>query len=193
MEAAVEKGTWQVQEVKSRLSHVLENAQKFGPQIITKHGKKVAVILSYEDYTRHRRAHSSLVDFFAGSPSRESTWTISDKRILQGKWCCEILAGHLRTFELLKAVPAPPVVDWIAAQEEVDLCISVLTLGEIHKGAQKVSDPTRRMKIRRWLEKDLTERFYGRILPIDIQVARVWGTVQAMAEANGRPLPAIDG
>ncbi|MBZ4660800.1 MAG: type toxin-antitoxin system prevent-host-death family antitoxin [Desulfacinum sp.] len=68
MEAAVEKGTWQVQEVKSRLSHVLENARKFGPQIITKHGKKVAVILSYEDYTRHRRAHSSLVDFFAGSP-----------------------------------------------------------------------------------------------------------------------------
>jgi predicted nucleic acid-binding protein len=49
------------------------------------------------------------------------------------------------------------------------------------------------MKIRRWLEKDLAERFYGRILPIDIQVARVWGTVQAKAEANGRPMPAIDG
>ncbi|MBC7356927.1 MAG: type II toxin-antitoxin system VapC family toxin [Desulfacinum sp.] len=95
--------------------------------------------------------------------------------------------------ELLRAVPAQPVVDWIAAQEEVDLCISVLTVGEIHKGAEKVSDPARRMKIRRWLERDLAERFYGRILPIDIQVARVWGTVQAKAEANGRPMPAIDG
>lgn len=42
--------TWQVQEAKIRLSELIELAYKEGPQIITRHGAKRAVVLSIEYY-----------------------------------------------------------------------------------------------------------------------------------------------
>jgi antitoxin Phd len=41
---------WQVQEAKTRLSEVIEEANHNGPQIITRHGSERAVILSIADY-----------------------------------------------------------------------------------------------------------------------------------------------
>ena len=41
---------WQVQEAKSRLSEVIEDAARKGPQIITRHGAEMAVLLSIADY-----------------------------------------------------------------------------------------------------------------------------------------------
>lgn len=41
---------WQVQEAKTRLSEVIEEAISKGPQIITRHSKERAVILSIEEY-----------------------------------------------------------------------------------------------------------------------------------------------
>lgn len=40
--------TWQLQEAKSKFSKVVENVVHDGPQIITKHGAEVAVVLSVE-------------------------------------------------------------------------------------------------------------------------------------------------
>lgn len=42
--------TWQVQEVKTRLSEVIERARTEGPQTITRHGAERAVVLSIEAY-----------------------------------------------------------------------------------------------------------------------------------------------
>jgi antitoxin Phd len=47
---------WQVQEAKTRLSEVIEEASRSGPQIITRHGAERAVILSIADY-RSLTAH----------------------------------------------------------------------------------------------------------------------------------------
>lgn len=44
--------TWQIQEVKARLSAVLLSAEREGPQEITHHGRSVAVLLSRADYDR---------------------------------------------------------------------------------------------------------------------------------------------
>ena len=41
---------WQVQEAKTRLSEMIEEAQSKGPQIITRHGAERAVVLSIGDY-----------------------------------------------------------------------------------------------------------------------------------------------
>jgi len=60
---------WQVQEAKSRLSAVIDAAQKRGPQSITRHGARVAVLLSARDYDRlAKRPKQSLVEFLAASP-----------------------------------------------------------------------------------------------------------------------------
>ena len=59
---------WQLQEAKNKLSEVVEKALSKGPQEITRHGRKTAVILSFQDYQRMRKRKGSLVDFFRNSP-----------------------------------------------------------------------------------------------------------------------------
>jgi antitoxin Phd len=41
---------WQVQEAKTKLSELIEDANTKGPQIITRHGTERAVILSIAEY-----------------------------------------------------------------------------------------------------------------------------------------------
>ena len=60
--------TWQVQEAKNKLSRVIDNAINSGPQIITRRGVEVVIVLSYEEYQRMTAARQSLSDFFRESP-----------------------------------------------------------------------------------------------------------------------------
>ena len=67
--------------------------------------------------------------------------------------------------------------------------ISVLTLGELWKGAALLPEGRKRRQILLWLQRDIRQRFEGRILPVDETVSLAWGQLLAGA---GRPLPAID-
>lgn len=82
------------------------------------------------------------------------------------------------------------VVTWIQARPRQSLYLSVLSLGEIRKGIEGVTDAAFRQTLTDWLEVELPNYFVGRLLGIDAQVADRWGQVQARA---GRTLPAIDG
>ena len=63
--------TWQLQEAKNKLSRVVENAVNSGPQIITKHGVEVAIVLSYTDYQKIVASRGKLSAFFPGvAPGR---------------------------------------------------------------------------------------------------------------------------
>jgi prevent-host-death family protein len=44
--------TWQLQKAKQHLSEVLDRAIEEGPQVVTRHGREVAVILGIEEYRR---------------------------------------------------------------------------------------------------------------------------------------------
>jgi prevent-host-death family protein len=59
---------WQLQEAKSKLSELVNKALQEGPQIITRHGDEVAVVMSYEDFNRLRKPETSLVEFLRSSP-----------------------------------------------------------------------------------------------------------------------------
>jgi predicted nucleic acid-binding protein len=95
--------------------------------------------------------------------------------------------------ELVRSKPEARVVDWMRAAEESLLYLSVLTLGEIRKGAAILPQSKRRTYLESWLERDLQVRFSGRILAIDKAVADRWGLLAAEAQGRGRPLSAIDG
>ncbi|THF57619.1 type II toxin-antitoxin system VapC family toxin [Pseudothauera rhizosphaerae] len=82
------------------------------------------------------------------------------------------------------------VVAWMQARPRQSLYLSVLSLGEIRKGIEGVTDPASRQTLTDWLEVELPNYFVGRLLGIDEQVADRWGRVQASAS---RTLPAIDG
>jgi len=91
--------------------------------------------------------------------------------------------------ELIKPAPDKQVLGWFSAVSDRDICISVLTIGEIRRGLNKIESESKREKIRFWLEHELTTWFGERILPIDQDVANKWGVIQAKAT---RTLPAID-
>ncbi|MEO7029015.1 MAG: type II toxin-antitoxin system Phd/YefM family antitoxin [Acidobacteriaceae bacterium] len=63
---------WQLQDAKTRLSALIEDANTKGPQIITRHGAERAVVISIEDY-RERYAPEpkpslNLIEFLIKGP-----------------------------------------------------------------------------------------------------------------------------
>ncbi len=95
--------------------------------------------------------------------------------------------------EVIKPRADKNVISWIQNQDEESLYLSVLTFGEIEKGIEKLADEARKRKLQLWVEEDLKKRFEGRIVPINIDIAVKWGTIQGNAEMLGKPMPAIDG
>ncbi|MEW5747157.1 MAG: type II toxin-antitoxin system VapC family toxin [Nitrospirota bacterium] len=81
------------------------------------------------------------------------------------------------------------VIGWLEQVPPEALFVSVLTLGEIRKGVERLADKNRRERLRLWLEHELPAWFDGRVLPVDLAVADRWGRL--LAEA-GRPVPTID-
>ena len=64
----MENTVWQLQEAKNKFSEVVDRALTLGPQEITRHGKKTAVVLSMDDFNKMSGNKESLVDFFQNSP-----------------------------------------------------------------------------------------------------------------------------
>jgi prevent-host-death family protein len=51
---------WQVQEAKQRFSELLRAARSDGPQVVTRHGEEIAVVI---DITEWHRMRGSSIDF----------------------------------------------------------------------------------------------------------------------------------
>ena len=60
--------SWQLQEAKNKFSRVVENAVNDGPQIITKRGVEVAIVISFADYQKMIATRGKLSTFFRDSP-----------------------------------------------------------------------------------------------------------------------------
>jgi len=62
------KGTWQLQEAKNKLSQVVDEAISDGPQIITRRGIEVVIVIAYEQFKKMAASEEKLSDFFKNSP-----------------------------------------------------------------------------------------------------------------------------
>ena len=60
--------TWQLQDAKNRLSEVVDEAMKGGPQVITRRGTEAVVVISFADYRKMVAKQQKLTDFFRESP-----------------------------------------------------------------------------------------------------------------------------
>lgn len=94
--------------------------------------------------------------------------------------------------ELVTKKPNPKVVDWIDNVEEACLYLSVITVGEIRKGIEKLPDSQRKTDLEAWLDEQLLVRFAGRIASIDIGVMLRWGQLTGTLEVAGQAMPAMD-
>ncbi len=80
----------------------------------------------------------------------------------------------------------PAVARWVAKQRTADLHISVTSVGEIERGIaqQRRLNPTFADTLADWLD-GLVALYGGRILPIDLQIAKRWGRlVDAVGHGN---------
>lgn len=91
--------------------------------------------------------------------------------------------------EIVRPRPNPQLLRWLQAVPDDALHLSVLTLGEIRSGVEKLKAGTKRERLRVWLEQELPAWFEDRLLPIDTRVADRWGRLLVDI---GRPAPAID-
>ena len=95
--------------------------------------------------------------------------------------------------EPTKKRPSRKALTWLDVQDEMSLFLSVLTLGELHKGISKLPRSRRKSQLHQWVEQDLPRRFTGRILPVDQEIAARWGRMTGEAEQAGHPIPVLDG
>ena len=89
--------------------------------------------------------------------------------------------------EVRKKNAEPKVLKWVNSISNENLCISVLTIGEIKNGIEKIKDTKKKNELTLWLEQELRPWFGENILIIDIEIAEKWGQISI-----GPTLPAVD-
>ena len=79
--------------------------------------------------------------------------------------------------ETVRAKPDRGVKNWLQEVPSEALYISVLTMGEIRRGIEKLGDSKRKSHLITWLEHDLPKWFGSNVLPISLEVAERWGYI----------------
>ena len=74
MNMSEQPDTWTVAQAKARFSEVIEKARQFGPQAITRNGKRAVVVVDATlwEQTFRREQRGSFADFLLASPLRGS-------------------------------------------------------------------------------------------------------------------------
>jgi prevent-host-death family protein len=72
--------TWQLQDAKNQLSELVRRVLSEGPQTITVRGRKVAVVVSVDEYEQQMKKPKHLVEIMDESPLKGSGINISRSR-----------------------------------------------------------------------------------------------------------------
>jgi predicted nucleic acid-binding protein len=94
--------------------------------------------------------------------------------------------------EIVSKQPNPKVVEFVDSLDPDDVYLSVITIGEIAKGIEKLPKSKRKQELHAWLAEDLLVRFDGKIIPLGTDVLLKWGILNARLESVGKMLPAMD-
>ena len=68
--------TWSVAEAKAKFSEVIGRARSGDPQLITRNGRKIAVVVDADEWERKTKRVGNLAEFLAASPLRGSGLTV---------------------------------------------------------------------------------------------------------------------
>lgn len=91
--------------------------------------------------------------------------------------------------EVRKKTPDPAVSAWFASVPADELFLSVLVVGEIRQGIERLArrDPAQAEIFEQWLSR-LVDAYGDRIVPITARVAEAWGRLNVPD-----PVPVVDG
>jgi prevent-host-death family protein len=65
---------WQLQDAKNRFSEVVKKARDEGPQTVTVHGQRAAVVVSALEFDALIKPRMSFTDFLLSAPPGENPW-----------------------------------------------------------------------------------------------------------------------
>lgn len=85
--------------------------------------------------------------------------------------------------------PNANVVAWLRTLPIEEQFLSVLSVGEIRNGIERLDDERKRERLRLWLERGLHDLFSDRLLAITARIADRWGRLRAQV---GRSVPTVD-
>jgi predicted nucleic acid-binding protein len=95
--------------------------------------------------------------------------------------------------EVLRPLPDANVAAWLKRQAKDFLFLSVVTMGELRKGATLLPQSTRRAQLEQSIGVLVPSWFAGRILPVTQAIAESWGVLDGQRQLAGRPLGVADG
>jgi predicted nucleic acid-binding protein len=100
-----------------------------------------------------------------------------------------LLLDTMVVSELRRSAPDRNVTAWLTGIRPVDLRISVMTVGELRRGVERLRrrDVTQAGLLDAWLVR-LLDQFGDQVLPVSAQIADTWGRLGVPD-----PLPLVDG
>jgi len=94
--------------------------------------------------------------------------------------------------EFVKPMVDPAVLSWMRTTDELQMAISVISIGEIQKGISGMVQGKRRQELQTWLDDALVPRFGTRILPLKLSDLQRWGRLLGEAKQSGDLIPPVD-
>lgn len=96
--------------------------------------------------------------------------------------------------EVVKSRPSPALLEWLGAQPDEMLHISVLVIAEIRRGILEKAPGRRRRELEAWFTgpEGPQTLFAGRVLPFDERAALEWARLMADGTVAGEPRSAVD-
>lgn len=94
--------------------------------------------------------------------------------------------------EFAKAAVDPAVLSWMKRTDELQITLSVISVGEIQKGISRTPQGKLQQELQTWLTNRLIPRFGIRILPLTSSDLQRWGQLLGEAERSGEPLRPVD-
>jgi prevent-host-death family protein len=64
--------TWQLQEAKQKFSEVVTRAVREGPQVVTRHGEEVVVVISIEEFKNLQGRKGDFKTFLLAGPDLDA-------------------------------------------------------------------------------------------------------------------------
>jgi len=94
--------------------------------------------------------------------------------------------------ELMRAQPAPQVLDWVNAQPSDQLCLCSVVVAELLYGVGRMPDGVRKSAMLSAMQSMVLEDFAGRVLPFDLDAAVAFAQMVVQREKMGRTIATAD-
>jgi len=94
--------------------------------------------------------------------------------------------------ELMRPVPDPQVLKWTKNRSFASLFTTTITQAEILYGVALLKNSKRKESLIESVEEMFEKNFAGRILPFDIDAARIYSKIASSRRLSGQPISQFD-